>query len=101
MGPEIFGSSLPDTVLGWIGLLVAILAALLTSLSAAEKFVERFGGRGEVGRPYGGLALPIGWVVWCIALLVAHRDPVAALIVLLGTLAITAAGQLLVRKCRA
>ena len=101
MGPEIFGSPLPDTVIGWIGLLIAIQAALLTALSAVEKFVERFSGQAGVLRAYGGLALPVGWVVWCMALLVAHRDPASVLIVSLGTLTITATGQILARKCRA
>lgn len=77
MGPDIFGTPLPDTVPGWVGLLVAIWAALLTTLSTAEKFVERYGSGTEVLRPFGGLALPVGWVFWCAALLVAHRDPLA------------------------
>jgi len=98
---EILGTPLPDTIIGWAGLLVSILAALLTMLSAVEKFVERFGSKSEVLRPYGGLALPIGWVAWCIALLVAHRDPISFLVVFLGTATITVAAQMLVNRCRA
>lgn len=102
MGPEILGTPLPDTVFGWLGLLVSIVAALLGMLSAAEKFVDLFGPSGtEVLRPWGGLALPVGWVAWCIALLIAHRTPVSFLIVFLGTGAITATGQALYQRCKA
>lgn len=100
LGPEIFGTPLPHTTLAWVSLLIFIWGALLTVLGAVEKFVERNSGKRGVLRPYGGLALPLGWAVWCVALLVAQRDPVAVLIVLTGTLIITAAGQTLVRKCR-
>jgi hypothetical protein len=101
VGPEILSTPLPDTVIGWVGLLISIWAALLTVLGTVEKFVERYGPGSEVLRPYGGLALPVGWGFWCIALLIAHHDPIAVLVVLLGTSAITIAAQALVRRCRA
>ena len=93
MSPEILGTPLPDTVIGWIGLLVSIWAALLTVLATVEKFVEHHGG--EPRRPYGGLALPTGWMLWCFALLTAHRNPLTVLIVLLGSAVLLIATQLL------
>ncbi len=99
---EILGAQLPSTVAGWILLLIGILTALLTTVLAIEKFVELFGGdTGNLRRYGGGLALPAAWGCWSVFLLVADRSPAAVLSVLLGTLIITSAGQMLVRKCRA
>jgi hypothetical protein len=101
VGPEILGTPLPGTAIEWIGLLVAIVAALLTVLSAIEKFVELLGLPVTALRPYGGLALPVGWAFWCAVLLLGRHDVVAVLVVLIGTFVITATGRVLVQKCKA
>jgi hypothetical protein len=96
LGHEIFGTPLPDTPLGWIGLLVAIWGALLTAISAAQAFAEYHGAPSvKTRRPCSGHALPVGWVFWSVALLSAHSDPLPVLVVLLGTAMILVAMQAL------
>lgn len=101
MGAEIFGDPLPHSALGWLILLCGILGTLRIVLSAAQEFAEFVEIHRDIERPYGGLALPIGWTVWAIALLIGRHDVIAVLIVLVGTFIITVAARLLIRKCRA
>jgi hypothetical protein len=101
VGAEIFGDPLPHSVLGWLILLGGILGTLRVVLAAAQEFAEFVGIDQQIERPFGGLALPIGWAAWCVALLVGRHDVVSVLIVLIGTLTITVAARLLIRKCRA
>jgi hypothetical protein len=101
VGHEILGSPLPDTLFGWVGLLIAIWAALLTMLSAAEKFVERYDSAAEVLRPYRSVVVPVGWVLWCVVLMIDHRDPISVLAVLIGTLMIAVTGRTLANRYRA
>jgi hypothetical protein len=98
-GTELLGAQLPGTVAAWIFLFVGILTALLTLVLAAEKFVELLGADADKLRLRGGgLALPISWAAWCILFLIAHRDPLSVLVVLLGTLALAIVGRMLIRK---
>lgn len=101
MSPEIFGTPLPDSVFEWVALLVAIWAALLTTLAVAEKFSDALLGRETTTlRRCGGLALPLGWVAWCVALLVAHHGPISVLIVLIGTASLLIVSERLIRRCK-
>lgn len=98
---ELLGTPLPDTPILWLVLLVSILTALGTLLAAVEKFLEMLKIGMTVLRRYGGLLLPVSWAVWCMLLLYWRFETPTVLVVLLGTLSITAIATTLYRRCRA
>jgi hypothetical protein len=101
VGSEIPGTYAPGNVLEWILLLGAIYGALLAVLAATEKALDFSNTDKKVLRPYGGLIIPVGWAAWSVTLLWAEPKPWTVLIVLMGVMAITIAGQKLAQNCRA
>lgn len=98
---EFMGTPLPHAAPEWAALLVAIVTALTAVLVALDHFLELLGAGSGFLRPYGGLALPLAWAVWCCLLLSAQRDPLAVLVVLLGTLTLLVTARILIRGCKA
>jgi hypothetical protein len=101
VGTEVLGAHLPNTAANWVLLFIGIVTALTTMVLVSEQFVEFAGGDASNLRRYGGgLVLPVAWVFWSALLLIADREPVPVLVVLLGTLTLAISGRLLIRKFR-
>jgi hypothetical protein len=98
---ELFGTPLPDNAIYWLGLLLSILTGLTAVLFAAEKFLEMFEADTALLRRYGGLLLPVSWAAWSVLLLYWRFETETVLVVLLGTLSISAAALTLYRRCQA
>ena len=98
---ELLGTPLPHTPILWLVLLVSIVTALGTLLAAVEKSLELLKVDTTVLRRYGGLQLPVSWAAWCVLLLYWRFETITVLVVLLGTLIITAVATTLYRRCQA
>lgn len=101
MHSELLGTPLPDTPIYWLALLISITGGLVTMLHAVDEFLKVLKVNLTVLRPYGGLALPVSWVTWSFLLLYWRFETGTVLIVLLGTLVITAVATTLYRRCQA
>jgi hypothetical protein len=98
MHKELLGASLPNSTAGWCFVFLVVLVTLAGALTAIEQFFKLFAGRNPGFRPLGGLALPLGWVVWSVALLYWKAGTATGLSVLLGLLVIITALTILIRN---
>ena len=92
---KILGSEPPGTFLGWIAALFVVWGAALTVASIGSAFASAITRREKFLSGFSGCALPVGWVLWGVALLHAKPTPVRITIVSGGAAVILIAGVIL------
>jgi hypothetical protein len=92
---KILDSDPPGTLLGWVAALFVVWGTLLTFASIGSAFASAIARREKFLSGLSGCALPVGWVLWGIALLHAKPTAVRIAIVSGGVAVILAAGLVL------